>query len=108
MKKWVVTGYSNKMDGILIVVEAGDEVAAYQEAARIFTEGAGYHIRTEVENHVSTAVEDFIICPDNNETIEELTEYIKDSFPNTGPRRFWQAWITELKFGVQLQNAVCW
>lgn len=95
MKKWIITGYSYAMDGLLYVVEAETEVAAIRTVGRI---NNTVYRKITVDN-----VSHHVLC-----TEKILDEELRYEIKEGEPRWFWQVNAQELKFDTNHADAVCW
>lgn len=96
MTQWVITGYSHKMDGILLVVEAETEAQALDKGAKAV--GAEHH-PFEYEGGIAHGY-----CPDAQVTEDDMREELEDASPSY----WWAIEIAPLKLDTNLYEAVQW
>jgi len=95
-KLWVLTGYSHKMDGLLVVIDAPTEaeallVGAYSVGGRL--------ISVEYEGDMLNA----ITC---DARVDEPA--ILDDLKEDEPRYWWMVEVQEVEFNTNLAKAVQW
>jgi hypothetical protein len=95
-KLWVLTGYSHKMDGLILVVEAPTEAEAMEAGAKA---AGGKLITFEHEGHTQQG----ITC-DAQVDAAEMTADME----NGEPGYWWTIEIQELTVGRNLAKAVQW
>lgn len=91
MKMFIITGYSGKMDGILVAIPAAT------------LEGAFKKLPSATQKLVDVPNHGLFLCDK-----DEDDAYIKESVENGELRWFWQLSGQELKYGVNLHEAVQW
>ena len=102
MKPWIISAYSGKMDGILIVLQAKTLEEAYAQLADRMDDYR--YIRLDIKSWEDNAQpNDLLILDDADE------QDIKESYENeSGPRWYWELFGQEMVEGENLGAAICW
>jgi len=100
MAEYVVTLYSGKMDGMLVLVR---DVESEQQALEMVTA-----IESLQLVRFTDGTEDFIgfARPDADE--DPAAVMAQDMMIDGAPRWWWQAWIEEIRWGHNHPKAVTW
>lgn len=100
MKRWIVTGFNHRCDGLLYAIDAENEEMAYRKVASI---NDMVYKKVETKDRDNKKVMVHALC-DKDVTNENIVNEYRQS----RPLWWWEMHAQELKLNINHEKVVCW